>query len=144
MTSGAADAVRRQLQRVLASSGFVRNERLVRFLRFAVERRLENRESELKESVIAVEVFGRKPDFDPKRDPIVRTEAVRLRVRLSEYYLNGGRTDPLIIEVPKGGYVPVFRDLPSVGIESEDVTAGRPQIKARFKRAIALACVCAA
>jgi TolB-like protein/Tfp pilus assembly protein PilF len=144
MTPVAADAVRRQLERVLASSGFVRNERLARFLRFAVERRLENRKSELKESVIAVEVFGRKPDFDSKRDPIVRTEAARLRARLGEYYLNGGRTDPLIIEIPKGGYAPVFREIPPPGIDSRDVTTGSPRTKLRFRIAIALACVCAA
>src|SRR5579859_7771830 len=136
MTSGAADAVRRQLQRVLASSGFVRNERLVRFLRFAVERRLENRESELKESVIAVEVFGRKPDFDSKRDPIVRTEAVRLRARLTEYYLNGGGTDPLIIEMPKGGYAPVFRELHAAA--SEQAEPARRQSRNRFTFAIVL------
>src|SRR5215469_18959745 len=128
-----ADAVRRELDKVLASSGFVRNDRLSRFLRFAVERRLENRESELKESVIAVEVFGRKPDFDSKRDPIVRTEAARLRARLGEYYLNGGRTDPLIIEIPKGGYAPVFREIPPPGIDSGDVTTGSPRTKLRFR-----------
>ena len=144
MTPVSPEAVRSQLERVLASSGFVRNERLSRFLRFAVERHLENRDSELKESVIGVEIFGRKPDFDSKHDPIVRTEAVRLRARLNEYYLNGGRTDPLIIEIPKGGYAPVFRALPSAGIESEDVTSGRPQSKIRVKVAIAVACVCAA
>jgi len=45
--------------------GFARKERLSRFLRFVVDRRLESRDHELKESVIAVEVFGRSPDFNP-------------------------------------------------------------------------------
>jgi len=75
-----------QLARVLSSSGFVRNERMSRFLRFLVERRLQGRDDELKESVIAVEVFHRKPDYDPKQDSVVRTEAGRLRARLAEYY----------------------------------------------------------
>ena len=44
---------------------------------------------ELNESVIGVEVFGRKPDYSPKRDPIVRTEARRL----SQYYEDGGAND---------------------------------------------------
>jgi hypothetical protein len=60
-----AEAVRKQLERVLASQGFARNERLSRFLRLVVERHLEGRDSDLKESVIGVEVFGRKPGFDP-------------------------------------------------------------------------------
>src|SRR5260370_36531128 len=102
---------RRQLARVLESPGFARNERLSRFLRFVVERHLEGRDHELKESVIAVEVFGRKPDYNPKRDPVVRTEAGRLRARLSEYYIGAGKGDEVVIELPKGGYIPVVRQL---------------------------------
>jgi TolB-like protein len=97
------------LERVLASPGFARNERLSRFLRFVVERHLEGRDQELKESLIAIEVFGRSPGYDSKQDPIVRTEASRLRARLSEYYLGEGKGDSLAIELPKGGYVPVLR-----------------------------------
>src|ERR1700675_4860325 len=102
-------AARRQLDRVLASPGFARNERLSRFLRFIVERHLEGRDQELKESLIAIEVFGRPAGYDSKQDPIVRTEASRLRARLSEYYLGEGKGDSLAIELPKGGYVPVLR-----------------------------------
>jgi len=98
----------RQLQRVLASHGFSRNERLSRFLRFIVEQHLEGKDPEVKESVIALEVFGR-PDHDPQKDSIVRTEASRLRARLSEYYLGPGKDDAVIIELPKGAYVPVTR-----------------------------------
>src|SRR3984893_856148 len=105
-----AQAVRQQLERVLESPGFSRNERLSRFLRFVVEGHLDGKDHELKESVIAVEVLGRRPDFDSRLDPVVRTEAGRLRARLSEYYLNGGRTDTLVIELPKGGYVPCFQE----------------------------------
>jgi TolB-like protein len=87
----------------------VRNERLSRFLRFLIERRLAGHDDQLKESVIGVEVFGRQPDFDPRHDAIVRTEASRLRARLAEYYLGKGSGDTLIVELPKGGYVPVIR-----------------------------------
>jgi TolB-like protein/Flp pilus assembly protein TadD len=106
---GELRAARRQLERVLASPGFARNERQSRFLRFVVERHLEGKDGEIKESLLAIEVFGRPPDYDPKQDPIVRTEASRLRARLSEYYLGDGKDDPLVIELPKGGYVPAFR-----------------------------------
>ena len=50
----------------LASAGFSRNERLARFLRFVVEQHLEGKDGEIKESVIAIEVFGRGPDHDPE------------------------------------------------------------------------------
>ena len=104
-----AQAVRQQLERILASACFSRNERLSRFFRFIVESHLEGRDQDLKESVLGVEIFGRPPDYDAKRDAIVRTEAGRLRARLSEYYLGDGKDDALMIELPKGGYVPVFR-----------------------------------
>src|SRR6516165_3920843 len=103
-----AGAVRRQLEEVLKSPGFARNERLSGFLRFIVERHLDGRSQELKESVIGIEVFGREPSYDTKADPVVRTEARRLRTRLTEYYKGPGAGDTLVIELPKGGYVPVI------------------------------------
>ena len=111
-------AVREELGRVLSSTEFGRSERLSRLLRFLVDRHLEGRESELKESTIAVEVFGRRPDYDPKQDSTVRTEASRLRARLSKYYVGEGCRDPLVIELPKGGYVPVF-GLPEAARETK-------------------------
>src|SRR5215831_2416898 len=125
-----AQAVRRQLDKVLASAGFARNERLSRFLRFVVERHLEGRDQELKESLIAIEVFGRLPGYDSKQDPIVRTEASRLRARLSEYYLADGKGDSMIIDLPKGGYVPVLR---------QAVTEGSPAPRHWSTRALPIA-----
>src|SRR5262249_45149345 len=118
----AVQPVRQHLERILESSGFIRNERLSRFLRFVVERHLEGKDRELKESVIGVEAFGRRPDFDPRQDPVVRTEAGRLRACLSEYYLNEGKSDALVIELPKGGYVPRFRE----ALEKSSITAPSP------------------
>jgi TolB-like protein/Flp pilus assembly protein TadD len=137
-------AARRQLGRVLASPGFSRNERLSRFLRFVIERHLAGRDDELKESVIAVEVLGRNPDHDPRRDSIVRTEAGRLRARLSEYYLGEGKHDRLVIELPKGGYVPVLR--PVVPPLETGIPGPEPSAKPRLRRvwlAAAIACLAA-
>ncbi len=103
------EVVQKQLQRLLASPGFARNERMSRFLRFVVERQLEGRDSELKESLIGIEVFGRRPGFDPQQDSTVRSEAARLRARLAEYYAGEGSGDAVVIELPKGGYTPRFR-----------------------------------
>jgi TolB-like protein/Flp pilus assembly protein TadD len=88
-----------------------------------VERQLEGRESELKESLIGVEVYGRRPDYDPKLDSTVRSEAVRLRARLSKYYSSEGLDSALVIELPKGGYVPGFRHS-EMTPESTPVRAG--------------------
>ena len=102
-------SIRDELARVLSSAAFARNARQSDFLRFLVERHLEGRDAELKETVIAVEVFGRNPGYDPKVDAIVRTEAVRLRARLNNYYSAAGSQDLLVIDLPKGGYVPRCR-----------------------------------
>ena len=121
-----AESVRKQLERVLASPGFARNERLSRFLRVVVERHLEGRDSDLKESVLGIEVFGRKPGFDPKQDSTVRSEAARLRARLTEYYAGEGSGDTVIIELPKGGYTPAFR--PIGAGEKDSRRSRRPRI----------------
>src|SRR6266576_2693202 len=98
---GAEQLIRAELERVLSSASFARSERVSKLLRFLVERHLDGKDDELKESVIGVEVFGRRPDYDPKLDSTVRTEAVRLRARLSKYYFTEGRQDPLVIDIPK-------------------------------------------
>ena len=125
-----AEDVRKQLERILASSGFSRNERLSRFFRTVVERHLEGRDGDLKESVIGIEVFGRQPGFDPKQDSTVRTEAGRLRARLAEYYAGDGVGDRLIIELPKGGYIPAFR--PCGSVEKNGTWYRRPWYRGAF------------
>jgi TolB-like protein len=118
--------IRAELSQVLASTGFARNARMSRFLTFLVERQLEGRDAELKESLIAHEVFGRRPDYDPKQDSIVRTEAARLRARLAEHYAGAGRHSSVIVDIPKGGYVPVFRHRESPREAAAQPTAARP------------------
>src|SRR5260370_26436376 len=105
-----AERVRAQLDRILASVTFGDADRASRFLRFVVERALEGRAGEIKEAVIGVEVLSRNPSFDPRSDPIVRTEAWRLRTRLSSYYETEGKADQIRISLPKGGYVPEFSE----------------------------------
>ena len=128
MVEAEVQAARRQLEQVLERKLFARSEQLSRLLRFLVEQHLKGRDAELKESVVGVEVFGRKPDYNPKTDPIVRTEVRRLRERLSEYYQNEGISDGVRIELPKGGYVPVLR---SAAIESARLVAGSQAARRR-------------
>jgi TolB-like protein len=130
-STSAAEPVRKQLDRVLSSAGFVRNERLSRFLRFVVQQHLDGKTGEIKESLVGMEVFGRSPGYDTKADSVVRTEAAKLRARLNEYYLGEGASDPVIIELPKGGYTPVFherqaaREVPAIASDSGPKGRGR-------------------
>jgi TolB-like protein/Flp pilus assembly protein TadD len=101
--------VRQQLSRILASKTFSQVERLKRFVSFIAGETVEGRGGDLKEYVIGVQVFGKESSFDPRTDPIVRVQARRLRTRLARYYRDEGNNDELIIDLPKGGYAPVFR-----------------------------------
>ncbi len=105
------------LERVLRSSRFSRSERLRRFLQFVVRQKLAGRATDLKEYAIANEVYDRGPSFDPATDTIVRVEARRLRATLQAYYKSDGASDPIWIEVPKGGYQPLFVRRPRAGRE---------------------------
>ncbi len=99
---------RAQLDRILASAAFSRTERLSRFLRVIGDRVLAGEGDQLKEYVVGVEVFDRPASFDPRLDSVVRVQAQRLRARLQAYYEGEGRHDAVIVELPKGGYVPQF------------------------------------
>ena len=99
-------AIRAELERILASDVFSRSQHLRRFLTFIVEQSLARQGHSLKESVLAHELYGKGTDFDGGADPVVRVDARRLRDKLREYY--EGRSDPVVISLPKGSYVPVF------------------------------------
>jgi TolB-like protein len=77
-----------------------------------VDEALAGRGDRLHAYPIAVEVLGRDASFDPQNDPVVRMEAGRLRRRLERYYLGAGQSDPIRIDVPKGGYAPIFTRQP--------------------------------
>ena len=131
-----AQAVRAQVARIFASEGFVRSHRMRRFLEFVVEETLAGRAANLGEYGVAVSVFDRADDFEPALDPIVRNDARRLRVKLAEYYRTAAHpSDPVWIDIPKGGYVPVFVPIPSLAVEAGaselSATVGRRRCRQR-------------
>ena len=103
------EEVAAHLGKSLASREFARAERMSRFLRYTVELVLASRSDEIKEYRVGVDVFDRKPDYDPRVDPIVRVEARRLRDKLSAYYEAHNREDDIEIYFEKGTYAPEFR-----------------------------------
>lgn len=103
------EAVKLELERILASADFDASLRSRAFVRFIVEETLAGRQEQLSQTAIATRVFGRREDFDPTVDPIVRIQAGRLRRSLERYYLMAGAEDPVRIELPRGTYVPVAR-----------------------------------
>lgn len=98
----------RQLDKVLQSHALHGAESLKAFLRFVGLSAINHPETQLKEYVIATEVFGRRSDYDPRIDSAVRVQAGRLRTKLQEYYATEGKYDEVHIDLPKGQYTPVF------------------------------------
>lgn len=104
----AKETILQHLDAVLTSPLFARAERQRRFLDYVVRQALEGRAHELKEYPIGIAVYERAEGYDPREDPIVRVEALRLRARLREYYSSLNGEAPIRIDLPKGSYVPEF------------------------------------
>ncbi len=103
------EQIQAQIEKILRSPHFAKALRLSRFLRFIVEQTTTGKADQLKEYLVGVEAFDRGPSFEPRQDSIVRVEAGRLRLKLKEYYETDGCADTLLIDIPRGSYVPVFQ-----------------------------------
>ncbi len=97
------------LERVLASVPFRSAPSRVAFLRFVAEAALSGRTRSIKAYTVALGALARGDDFDPIADPVVRVTAGRVRNALTRYYAGPGAGDPVLITVPLGSYVPLFR-----------------------------------
>ncbi|HEY7096206.1 MAG TPA: tetratricopeptide repeat protein [Terriglobales bacterium] len=118
------DEVLGQLGRILADKRFAAAERTAAFLQYVVEKTLAGAAAEIKEIVIATDLYQRSSDYDPKIDSMVRVEATRLRSKLTDYYRQQGSRDPIAITIPKGSYVPQFerREPEAEALESSIVS----------------------
>ncbi|HEV2418110.1 MAG TPA: hypothetical protein VGX94_09915 [Terriglobia bacterium] len=123
-----ATEIRRQLKKILRSTAFRNAPGLKKFLEYVVGKSTEGLSSEIKEYSIAVEVLGKPNDYDPRLDTTVRVQAHRLREKLEEYYNVEGSSDEIVIELPKGHYIPQFsRRLKPAGADGESATLSLTQ-----------------
>lgn len=97
------------LDRILASSQLRRAPRLKVLLRYLGERSLNDRCERLHEHEIGSHVFQRPDSYDTSVDNIVRTSVSDLRRRIEAYFNSEGSHEPLVLEIPRGSYIPVFR-----------------------------------
>ena len=98
------------LQRVLWSPQIAKSSRIREFLEYVCERALQDPSAEIHEQEIGCQVFGRGPAYDTAVDNVVRVTASQARRKLEQYFLAQGAAEPRILEIPKGGYTPVFRE----------------------------------
>jgi adenylate cyclase len=103
--------VKAQMERILNSPEFKATDAQRAFLQYVVEKTLAGHADAIKGYTVATEVFGRHEDFNQATDPIVSIQANKLRRALERYYLVAGQKDPVRIDIPKGTYVPLFREI---------------------------------
>jgi hypothetical protein len=124
-----SETIHAHLDRILRSETFHKAESLRNLLQYLATEAAAGRSEHIKESVLAVDVFGRRADFDGRVDNIVRVQAHRLRKLLDGYYAREGLQDRMRFTIPKGSYVLqfAFLDEPAVSTgfgEGEPIQAG--------------------
>src|SRR5579872_3251593 len=118
---------KKELETVLASGIFAVSSNAAKLLRFVCERYFQNAADSLTEYDVAIQALGRRPDFDPQRDSIVRVEAHRVRKRLQEYYESEGAAHPVKIVLSRGHYAPRFIVEPEVAAAPPAAVSRRPR-----------------
>jgi len=104
------------VQRIVSSPHFQKSTRLRELLQYIVEQTLHGNPHELTEQHIGNALFHKPSDYSPLEDSSVRVHVRQLRLKLHEYFNEDGRNEPIILEIPKGSYAPVFRAAPKAEI----------------------------
>jgi hypothetical protein len=120
-----------QLDNIIRSRVFHGAELLTTLLDYLVRKSVDDPDIQVKEYTIAVEVFGRDDEFDPRTNSVVRVQAKNLRAKLQAYYETEGKSDRVLIDVPKGHYRAVFSYIeqkggPPLGPVTQTADASKP------------------
>lgn len=108
------------VQRIINSPTFIRSEQQSKLLSYVCRMAIFEQFDQINEQSIGVAVFGRSPDYDSAADSIVRSHATRLRQKLELYFRGLGQSEPLRIDIPRGGYVPRFYTAVSAAAASRE------------------------
>ncbi len=86
LSDEAKQCVKKALEELANSLPFRTSRQCQDLLRYIVLHSLSGEDESLRERVIGVEVFGRRPDYDQAADPVVRIRAADVRKRIALYY----------------------------------------------------------
>jgi hypothetical protein len=120
--------------RTAASQHFAKASQLHDILIYICQRALNDPAASIKEYEIGCKVLGRKPDFNPNEDNIVRVQISHLRKKLDEYFATEGKDEPVRITVPKGTYVPRFEPIVHGAIATDPTAVVPPATEHREPR----------
>ena len=94
------------IQRIIDSKDFGRSKAYARLLEYIVERSVAGNIP--KEATIAMEVFGKGPEFNSSGDTLVRVYMHNLRKKLDRYYSSSGKEEAERLVILKGKYQAIF------------------------------------
>lgn len=103
-----AESTQSQIQKILQSKTFRTSEVHRNLLNYLAEKSLAGESDSLKEYTVGLDVFGKPASYDPRQESTVRMHVGRLRQKIAEYYRTEGAEDPIVIELPKGGFRVTF------------------------------------
>src|SRR5215470_5262508 len=101
-----------QIQRLVSSKTFKTSEVHRNLLTYLAEKSLSGDAQNLKEYTVGLDVFGKPSSYDPRQESVVRMHVGRLRQKLAEYYRTEGVDDPVVVDLPKGGFALTFTPRP--------------------------------
>jgi hypothetical protein len=99
---------RTQVARILQSKLFRTSEVLCHLFTYLADKSLDGTGDDLKEYTIGLDALGKPASFDPRQESVVRMHTARMRQKLSEFYRTEGADDPVIVDMPKGGFRVTF------------------------------------
>jgi hypothetical protein len=102
-----ASRIQEALAEMMISGPFRSSKQSQELLQYIVDKSLSGHAELLKERVIGIEVFGRRPDYDTNADPIVRARVAEVRKRLALYYQTE-QGKGVRISVPHGSFKAIF------------------------------------
>src|SRR6202035_4540080 len=108
------EANQTQVQRIIQSKAFRTSEVHRNLLQYLSEKSLSGTADTLKEYTVGLDVLGKPPSYDPRQESVVRMHVARLRQKLAEYYRTEGAQDPIMVDLPKGGFKVTFESRPLV------------------------------
>ncbi len=117
-TDAPAIECRAQVERILQSKVFRTSEVLRHLFGYLTEKSLDGTADSLKEYTIGLDALGKPASFDPRQESVVRMHTARLRQKLAEYYRTEGADDPIVIDMPKGGFRVTFEPRPQPAISA--------------------------
>lgn len=104
----ALEATQAQIQRIVHSKAFRTSEIHRNLLNYLADKSLSGTADGLKEYTVGLDVFAKPDSYDPRQESTVRMHVARLRQKLGEYYRTEGVEDPIVVDLPKGGFKLTF------------------------------------